>query len=252
VGELADQMDRLSIPYTVDNSPCVVAGGDTVDITNAVTDAVDAAMGNAVNNANDAASAATRAAQAAQEAARNQEAASQQRFTTLMKQLYGWGAGIGVALVLVLVVALRRPRERILHAVDSVSRIIKRSSGSQASGSQRREAPVNAKRGLVLSGAAANGKLVSFPLEVAALEGQGISLGRDAALVDYSIDDDLISRRHARFTYADGKVRIEDLNSTNGTFVNGRQVAGFMPVDMNVGDSVRVGNLTLAVSMLNH
>lgn len=253
VAELADQMDRLGIPYTTDNSPCLANSGGAapVDISGTVSDAVNAAMGAAVDAATSAASTAAQAAQAAEQSSVARETANEQRFSAMTRQLYGWGGGMGAALALVLAVALRRPRQQILQAVESVSRVIRRSSGSAGAHREGGGRASAMPQGLILSGSGTNGTMVSFPLEPAALADQGISLGRDPALVDFSVEDDLVSRRHTRFIWADGKVQIEDLNSTNGTFVNGRQLNAFAPGSLHVGDIVRIGNLTLAVSLLS-
>ena len=59
-------------------------------------------------------------------------------------------------------------------------------------------------------------------------------------------EDNELSRRHARVTRDDrGRLAIEDLGSANGTFVNGRRISS--RVELNAGDSVRVGATTLDV-----
>lgn len=51
-----------------------------------------------------------------------------------------------------------------------------------------------------------------------------------------------VSRRHARILYAEGKFQIEDLGSTNGTFVNrGRRLIPGTPQPLDSGDEVIVG-----------
>jgi FHA domain len=56
--------------------------------------------------------------------------------------------------------------------------------------------------------------------------------------------DSDISRRHARFhEYAPGMVAVEDLGSTNGTYVNGQRLAG--PHVLQPGDQVQVGQTVL-------
>lgn len=56
-----------------------------------------------------------------------------------------------------------------------------------------------------------------------------------------------ISRQHARIALVDGDYVIEDLGSTNGTFVNSRRLAG--PEILSVGDTVGVGGTTLVVQV---
>jgi hypothetical protein len=53
-----------------------------------------------------------------------------------------------------------------------------------------------------------------------------------------------ISREHARFFERDGEVHVADLNSSNGTFVNGKKVS-LSPV--REGDEIRLGALTFQV-----
>jgi len=69
-------------------------------------------------------------------------------------------------------------------------------------------------------------------------------LGRDKA-ADVSIDDEQASRRHARVRLDGDHAVIEDLDSTNGTFVNGERITGRRA--LHVGDVVRIGNTVLEV-----
>lgn len=67
-----------------------------------------------------------------------------------------------------------------------------------------------------------------------------VLLGRERTC-DLVIDDDEASRQHARLSFGeDGTVRLTDLNSTNGTRLNGRRVGGQMIV--RVGDDIRIGH----------
>ncbi|MEA2674858.1 MAG: hypothetical protein QOI92_2050 [Chloroflexota bacterium] len=68
------------------------------------------------------------------------------------------------------------------------------------------------------------------------------SLGRD---VNNSIvlDDDFVSTTHAALTYRGRAWYVEDLGSTNGTYVNGSQVDGLSPIAF--GDEVQIGQVRL-------
>jgi hypothetical protein len=71
-------------------------------------------------------------------------------------------------------------------------------------------------------------------------------LGREADDEGRLGDDVEISRRHARIGRAeDGRLLVEDLGSTNGTFVNGKQIEG--PTELETGDTVSLGDTTLKV-----
>lgn len=60
--------------------------------------------------------------------------------------------------------------------------------------------------------------------------------------VDLSVEDEYVSTRHALLIWdpASQQMTIEDLGSTNGTFVNGRRI-GASPVRLQLGDTIRVG-----------
>jgi pSer/pThr/pTyr-binding forkhead associated (FHA) protein len=71
------------------------------------------------------------------------------------------------------------------------------------------------------------------------------TIGR-AAWADFVVDAKLISRLHCRLTAgADGRLEVEDLGSTNGTFVNGARITRGR---LAVGDRLRVGGIELLVS----
>jgi class 3 adenylate cyclase len=62
---------------------------------------------------------------------------------------------------------------------------------------------------------------------------------------DITIEDPLISRRHALVRPSEGSVEIEDLGSLNGTWVNGERITGTRR--LGSGDVVTVGTTTLEV-----
>jgi pSer/pThr/pTyr-binding forkhead associated (FHA) protein len=74
---------------------------------------------------------------------------------------------------------------------------------------------------------------VTFPLE-----GDQLIIGRDSSN-SVAINDAEISRKHSRLSFQGGKYVLEDLGSTNGTFVNGQRLAG--PVVLKPGDVVSLG-----------
>lgn len=58
-------------------------------------------------------------------------------------------------------------------------------------------------------------------------------------------NSDLVSRHHCVFTIDDFTVRLRDLGSTNGTYVNGERIQG--QVVLKAGDNVVVGKLSFEV-----
>jgi predicted component of type VI protein secretion system len=70
------------------------------------------------------------------------------------------------------------------------------------------------------------------------LEQEEMFLGRDLAN-DVPISDPEISRRHARFIMQADGIVIEDLGSTNGTFINGQRIS--TPQILHAGDVITFG-----------
>ncbi len=68
--------------------------------------------------------------------------------------------------------------------------------------------------------------------------GLGLTIGR-ASSCDLTIDDGYISHRHIQISGTDDQVYIEDLGSTNGTYVNGKLLES--KVLLRPKDTVRVG-----------
>jgi pSer/pThr/pTyr-binding forkhead associated (FHA) protein len=66
----------------------------------------------------------------------------------------------------------------------------------------------------------------------------GITIGRAGCDVDLSDPD--VSRLHAVVRGVDDGLAVEDLGSTNGTFVNESRISGIAPI--SPGDRVRFGN----------
>jgi len=55
------------------------------------------------------------------------------------------------------------------------------------------------------------------------------------------------SRQHALITLEGGKLSIEDLNSSNGTFVNRARIYPGQKCDLNPNDVIQIGTVQLKV-----
>ena len=71
-------------------------------------------------------------------------------------------------------------------------------------------------------------------------------IGRRAEC-DVILRDDAVSGHHARISWDTDSWQVEDLTSTNGTFVNGERVT--RPTRLKTGDALRTGNATWRVEM---
>ena len=69
-------------------------------------------------------------------------------------------------------------------------------------------------------------------------------MGR-AARADFIVDAALVSRLHCRFTLDErDRLDVQDLGSTNGTWVNGRKVE---KAPLTAGDMVKIGRVEFSV-----
>lgn len=75
-------------------------------------------------------------------------------------------------------------------------------------------------------------------------DGQEIIIGRSSEL-DMVLVEEMVSRRHARIVLQDGVISIEDLGSTNGTFVNGEKI---QKGTLHEGDRILIGTSILKVA----
>ena len=185
------------------------------------------------------------AQQKAEEAIHRAEEASQQ---TLV-----WGILLGSLTLTALLLGLRRPRQQIIRVAEQMSRPIrrrKRDGAVQQPLKKQRSENQRPTRGLVLAGFDGNGNRVHIALSPEKFAGQRleVSLGRHPDLVDEVIPDENVSRRHLRITVRNDQFYIEDLNSSNGTFLNGHRLSPFRPTQLDYGAIVALGGLEVMVS----
>ena len=88
-------------------------------------------------------------------------------------------------------------------------------------------------------------------IEPSELAGQIFSLGEEltvgrAAGCQVTLDDTFASQIHARVFQRDGSFYVEDLGSTNGTWLNREKVTG--PLVMRRGDHLQVGNTVMELT----
>lgn len=108
-------------------------------------------------------------------------------------------------------------------------------SAPRSSGRTRRKAALPTRLVVVEPPARAG---TEFPL------GADMTAGR-AHGCDIVLDEQYVSQVHTRLFTRDGSVFVEDLGSTNGTWVNGSRAVGQMPA--RLGDRVQIGNVVMEV-----
>jgi MMPL family/FHA domain len=100
---------------------------------------------------------------------------------------------------------------------------------------------------------AASASRLALKVVAGPASGQMVSVGADSAILGRGQPapadlggDDQLSRSHAQVSRQNGSLVVEDLGSTNGTFVNGAAVTE--PTEIGAGDVVWLGNTTLLVA----
>jgi pSer/pThr/pTyr-binding forkhead associated (FHA) protein len=82
------------------------------------------------------------------------------------------------------------------------------------------------------------------------LGAEPVIVGREAQSAKFVIADPAVSRRHARISRQGDGYLIEDLQSTNGTFINAERVVGKIP--LTAGDLIELGTaVTLSYDTLD-
>jgi pSer/pThr/pTyr-binding forkhead associated (FHA) protein len=76
--------------------------------------------------------------------------------------------------------------------------------------------------------------------------GEELTVGRATGCGIALPDDTFVSQIHARVFRRDGDVWVEDLGSTNGTYLNQKRVAAAVP--LRKGDRLQVGQTTLELA----
>lgn len=78
----------------------------------------------------------------------------------------------------------------------------------------------------------------------------GIAIGRHSALCEKVIPDLSVSRRHLRIGIESGSLLAEDLNSLNGTLIDGEDLTPFDPAPLKAGQMLTLGRVNLTIEQL--
>lgn len=135
-----------------------------------------------------------------------------------------------LALLWLFVLAALRVVRSDLYAVSGLRAALPQRRG----GGQARRGGRAARQLIVTHGALAGTRI--------SLDGRPILIGRadDSTLV---LDDDYASTRHARLSFSGGDWLVEDLGSTNGTYLDRAKVTG--PTRVPPGVPIRIGKTVI-------
>ena len=142
-----------------------------------------------------------------------------------------------ITLIVVVAIAVHRRRTRELaHAQDEAARARQQTRTSTAA---------SHFPDCLLTGRTSGGSPVSLKLPGSLLGDDGALIGRSPRNATFLIDDATLSREHAR-VFGDGDaLYIEDMNTTNGTRLNGRALASGTPAAVKPGDAIELGGVRL-------
>ena len=156
-------------------------------------------------------------------------------------------AVVAVALIAVVAFTMHRRRSHQLAvAQDQAARAQREAQRHQA---ESRGSAVNLPD-CVLAGETGDGKAVSLKIPGGMLDG-GVVIGRSPRNSTFLIDDKTLSREHAKLFADRDRLCIEDLRTTNGTRVNGRDLSPNNPVAVRGGDVLELGAVRLRVTWKN-
>ena len=142
----------------------------------------------------------------------------------------------GLIVILLIVIILKKPRQAVVQAMNRTSDTVFRRTPKKPS-IKKNTGPVNS---IQFTG---SGAFSEYFMGVEAEEMRsmpaGLLIGKDKNKATFAIDDDRISRVHARLFMENGSFVIEDNGSTNGTFVNGRKIT--RATMLSTGDKLKIG-----------
>jgi pSer/pThr/pTyr-binding forkhead associated (FHA) protein len=76
------------------------------------------------------------------------------------------------------------------------------------------------------------------------MSGDAVVLGRDSEQCQFVVLDGKVSQQHCKLSVSGDNLWVEDLGSTNGTFVNGERVTSALVAP---GDVIRLGDCRIEV-----
>ena len=196
------------------------------------------------------------AEQAVEEAARRVADAraseeAQRRRSEQVERFAQWGGAAGAALLVLILLFWALSARRKRRAIRSAQARAAVAEREAAEARQRAAAvPESAPFDCILTGRNVEGVALALNLRRDALGASGGAvIGRDPAESSHVVVDPGVSRAHAR-VYADGGVlHIEDLGSTNGTFLNEERLVEGRRMRVRDGDELALGSVTFRVEL---
>ena len=144
-----------------------------------------------------------------------------------------------------------------LHSRRSSARVDKAEARAVDAEKDAQRAQVAAAQALkpapfscLMEGRSPEGRRYTLKIPASALgASEGVVIGRNPEHASVVVDHKGISRQHAKLTVIDNTLHIEDLNSTNGTFVNDVRLAPTQRLPLRNGFAVRLGPIPFSLKL---
>ena len=191
------------------------------------------------------------AAEAAREEAEAEaEVAQQERreSSELLKQ----GALVGAALVILVLLGWFLTSQRKKRSLAAAAaRLQEAEQEAEAARQVAAAAPQAAPFKCLLEGTDETGQPFALSIPALALgDPDGVVVGRNPANAEFIINNEAISREHVKLTCMDGDLQVQDLDTTNGTWLNGRQLSPGISSLLQDNDQLELGPVRLTVRLL--
>ncbi len=240
IEELINLLDGHGIAFLSESDDCVAAGG------------TGSSGGTDSSGGTEKAQREAEKAQREAEKARREAEKARVQAGEASDQFFVWLLLLGGVALVALVVALKKPRQFAQQTLEKPRQLVQQMSRRVTEKEGVGAVAKGPKYGLALAGFDGRGNRVCIELSPARFADQrlGLSLGRHPDLVDEIVADENVSRRHLRITAMGDQFYVEDLNSSNGTFLNEQRLSSFKPERLEYGAKVALGDLVLVASKL--
>lgn len=97
----------------------------------------------------------------------------------------------------------------------------------------------------VLGGGSAMGKAILIRKKTGTnvpISSPDFIIGKENSRVNYCVNNNAVSRQHAKITVNGGNYFITDMNSSNFTYINGRQIPANTPQPIHTGDVIKLAD----------
>ena len=167
-------------------------------------------------------------------------------------ELLKWGIPVGGALVLLTLLGWLLSSQRRKEQLRSAeSRLKAAEQTAEAARKAAANAPKPAPFRCLLEGRDSSGRPFALTISALALgDSAGVTLGRSPANADFVIDHEEVSREHVRLRCTDATLYAEDLNTLNGTKVNGRLLNPQERAALQNEDRLELGPLVFSVRLV--